>query len=170
MRPWLLLDVDGPLNPYAAPWFRLREPADGFAFHHLTIEPGRSYRVALNPEHGRWLREVASVVDLAWATTWRDAANRLIAPVLGLPQDLPFVPLLGPFVGSPDYGWKTDQVSDWVGNRPFVWLDDEITELTQARLAETAGAGRHLARPVAPDVGLTREDIAAVADFAGSRT
>ncbi len=154
MRPWLLLDVDGPLNPYAAPWFRSSRPAEGFTFHDLTIEPGRSYRVALNSEHGRWLRDAAAVADLAWATTWQEAANRLIAPALGLPQDLPVVRLLGPFVGSPDYGWKTDQVARWVGDRPFVWLDDEITERTRARLAATGGVGPHLARHVAPDVGL----------------
>jgi len=169
MRPWLLLDVDGPLNPYAAPWFRLGRPSAGYAFHHLTLGVGRSYRVALNPTHGAWLRDLSTAVDLAWATTWRDEANRLIAPVLGLPTDLPVIPLGVPSPGFPTYGWKTDQVAAWVGDRPFVWFDDEITDATRERLATTAGLGPHLARFVAPDVGLTPPDIEAVRGFAATR-
>jgi hypothetical protein len=165
-RPLLLLDVDGPLNPYAAPWFRTREPSAGYTFHLLTLSRGRSYWVALNPTHGRWLRELAQLCDLVWATTWRDDANRLISPILGLPSDLPVVPLTIPAAGFPAHGWKTDQVAEWVGSRPFAWLDDEITDATRERLAGTAGIGPHAARFVPPDVGLATADAAAVADFA----
>ncbi len=167
MRPLLLLDVDGPLNPYAAPWFRERRPPPGYEMRYLTLRTGHSYWVALNPWHGERLRGLAARYDLAWASTWQQEANRLIAPVLGLPGDLPVVPLAVPRLPLPVWGWKTDQVAAWAGSRPFVWLDDEITTATRDRLAATP-VGRHLARPVAADIGLTEADFAAVADFAAT--
>ncbi len=80
VRPLLLLDVDGPLNPYAAPWFRERRPEGGYEMRYLTLGSGRSYWVALNRWHGERLSELAEVCDLAWASTWQEDANRLIAP------------------------------------------------------------------------------------------
>ena len=165
MRPLLLLDVDGPLNPYAAPWFRERLPVGGYEMRLLTLSTGRSYWVALNAGHGERLRRLAERYDLAWASTWQEDANRLIAPLLGLPGDLPVVPLVVPALPLPAWGWKTDQVAAWTGTRPFVWLDDEITGATCDRLA-AAPLGRHLARTVRPDVGLTEADFDAVAEFA----
>jgi hypothetical protein len=163
----LLLDVDGPLNPYAAPWFRERRPEGGYEMRYLTLGNGRSYWVALNRWHGERLNELAEVCDLAWATTWQEDANRLISPVLGLPSNLPVVPLAVPTLPLPVWGWKTDQVASWAGPRPFAWLDDEITDATCARL-DAASPGRHLARSVSPEVGLTEADFAAVAGFAAS--
>lgn len=166
MRPWLLLDVDGPLNPYAAPWFRERIPSEGYRFHALTPRSGHTYRVALNPEHGRRLRLLARLCDLAWATTWQDDANRLIAPLIGLPGDLPVVPLALPTAPFPAWGWKTEQVAEWVGARPFVWLDDEITAQTRDWLETAPRLGPHLDRYVPPEVGLTDADFDAVEAFA----
>ncbi len=168
MRPLLLLDVDGPLNPFRAPWFGQRRPHDGYEFHVLTPAGGRSYWVALNAEHGEHLRALAARYDLAWATTWRDDANRLIAPLLGLPGDLPVVPLTLPTMLIPGWGWKTEQIASWVGPRPFVWLDDEITGETQGWLDHANGLGPHLARCVPAEVGLTRTDFEAVGAFAGA--
>ena len=50
--PLLLLDVDGVLNPYAAPW----------------------------------LAELAARFRIVWATAWQAEANRLLAPLLALPE------------------------------------------------------------------------------------
>ncbi|MBK5249926.1 MAG: hypothetical protein JJE50_10950 [Actinomycetales bacterium] len=169
MRPWLLLDVDGPLNPYAAPWFRQGVPPKGYAFHALTLRNGRTYRVALNPEHGHRLRLLAGLCDLAWATTWLEDANRLVAPLIGLPDDLPVVPLAPPAVPFPAWGWKTGQVAEWVGSRPFVWLDDEITQQTRDWLDALPRLGPHLDRHVPPQVGLTDADFDAVEAFARAR-
>ncbi|MFF6952818.1 hypothetical protein ACFZAD_29690 [Streptomyces iakyrus] len=61
-RPILFLDVDGPLNPYAAQperrpdgYTTLRVPLEGSAAeeHRALSSRRRTLRVWLNPEHGR---------------------------------------------------------------------------------------------------------------------
>lgn len=88
-RPLLLLDVDGPLNPYAARWFTTRVARDGYVFHDVGPVGGfATLRVALHPQHGRWLRELAAADDgfdlvwaawaasLGWAHIWRCGSSR----------------------------------------------------------------------------------------------
>lgn len=64
-RPLLLLDVDGPLNP-----FRATKP-EGYTAHRLPTA-GSSFQVWLNPGHGRMLLDFADRhgVELVWCTTW----------------------------------------------------------------------------------------------------
>jgi hypothetical protein len=112
-RPLLLVDVDGVLNP----WFAPRCP-DGF--REYSFFPGE--RVLLSEGHGALLRELASSFELVWATAWEHKANRLICPVIALPE-LPVIefPLTGP-----DYRFrKLPAVIDSVGDRPCAWVDDE---------------------------------------------
>ncbi|MFN8099419.1 MAG: HAD domain-containing protein [Dermatophilaceae bacterium] len=165
MRPLLLMDVDGPLNPYGAGWFRGR-PQHGYVIHELTPAGERTYRVALHPDHGEALRRVGSAYDLVWATTWQHEANRLISPILGLPDDLPVVPLRLPRHHIGRWCWKTDQIAEWVGDRPFAWFDDEINRATRDRLARMPGLGAHLALRIEPHVGLRSPDFASLQSFA----
>ncbi|MFE3504139.1 hypothetical protein [Kitasatospora sp. NPDC059160] len=134
--PLLLIDVDGPLNPYAAPDSRCPE---GYGTHRLLpeswvarhapqpreqVEP---LRVWLNPAHGPELLSLP--YELVWATTWMDEANTFIGPRLGLPE-LPYVrwtDLFGEGGEDPDgLHWKTRDLVAWAAGRPFVWLDDEL--------------------------------------------
>jgi HAD domain in Swiss Army Knife RNA repair proteins len=159
------MDVDGPLNPYGAPWFVQQTPASGYAFHEVTPSDGITYRVALNPEHGRELQRLAGCFELAWASTWREDANRLISPLLGLPTDLPVVPLMQPRFHDVLRSWKAEQIANWVGSRPFVWFDDEINLATRRWLDAQETLGRHLAHHVQPDVGLMASDFHAFRVF-----
>lgn len=115
-RPLLFLDVDGPLNPYAAKRERrpegyttLRGPRGGGAPEENSerLFRRRPLRVWLSPEHGRDLLRLD--YELCLATTWMADANRWIAPVLGLPE-LSFVDFGdGLFRERPDgVHWKTD--------------------------------------------------------------
>lgn len=165
MRPILLMDVDGPLNPFQARWFR-HSPRHGYAVYQLTPAGGMTYRVVLNPAHGRDLDELSNAFDLAWATTWQHDANRLISPLLGLPDDLPVVPLRMPAHHVGRWCWKTDQIADWVGDRPFAWFDDEINRATRDRLAYAPGMGEHLALRIEPHIGLRPTDIERLRVFA----
>lgn len=88
MRPVLLVDVDGPLNPYAAKPHRRPE---GYQTHRLLTprweaaerrrltewglpnKPVKPLRVWLSPDHGPALE--ALPFDLVWATTWEEEAN-----------------------------------------------------------------------------------------------
>ncbi len=112
-RPLLLVDVDGVLNPWHAP-----ECPDGF--REYSFFPGE--RVLLSAGHGDLLRSLASSFELVWATAWEHKANRLICPVIALPE-LPVIefPLTGP-----DYLFrKLPAVVGSVGDRACAWIDDE---------------------------------------------
>ncbi|MER6469939.1 HAD domain-containing protein [Streptomyces collinus] len=128
----LFLDVDGPLLPFGAadrayPVYDrdlAGAPDPGPAEHPLL------HRV--DPALGR--RLMALGCELVWATTWMDDANASLAPWLGLP------PL--PVVEWPDEDeppdllhWKTRPLVAWAAGRPFVWIDDELTEADRAWVA-----------------------------------
>jgi hypothetical protein len=116
VRPVLLLDVDGVLNPYAA-----STCPDGYEEHDLFAgeEP-----VRLCSEHGAWLRELALRFDLAWASGWGGPlANRLLAPLLGIPA-LPAVPL--PSAPFPPQE-KVPAIARYCASRPAAWFDDQLT-------------------------------------------
>jgi hypothetical protein len=166
VRPMLLMDIDGPLNPYAAPWFVRREPAPGYTFHELTPAGGFTYRVALNRAHGHELERLADHFDLVWATTWLHDANRLISPLLGLPTDIPVVPLRQPLFHNAARSWKAEPIADWVGERTFAWFDDEINEATREWLHAQARLNTHLAHRVEPHLGLMPADFGALLSFA----
>ncbi len=152
-RPVLLLDLDGVLNPFAA-----QRCPDGYAEHEFF--PGESparYRRA----DGSWIRDLASVGDVWWATGWGADANRLYAPMLGI-QPLPVVRF--PPVPFPPEA-KIPAIAAAVGDRPVAWIDDCHT-----------AAGRHWAAgraaptllvPVDPAVGWTRADVERVIAWAG---
>lgn len=127
MKPLLLVDVDGPLNPYAA--LMLPGTPDGY-LTCLTRPAGWDHGpplpVLLNPAHGRALLGLAGRYELVWATTWRDEANVWIGPRLGLPR-LPYVDWPSMCGRAPaGTSWKTPHVVAYAAGRPFAWVDDEI--------------------------------------------
>ncbi|MEX0171422.1 hypothetical protein [Streptomyces sp. LMG1-1-1.1] len=174
-RPLLFLDVDGPLNPYAAKperrpegYATLRVPRVGGADEEGRglLSRRRHLRVWLNPEHGQCLLRLG--FELCWATTWMDDANRWIAPVLGLPE-LPVVDFGDALLQERPDGvhWKTGPLVDYANGRPFAWVDDEQSELDQAYVtAHHRGAG--LLHHVNPRFGLRESDFRTLADFARS--
>ncbi|MER5891138.1 hypothetical protein ABT160_45630 [Streptomyces sp. NPDC001941] len=171
--PLLLLDVDGPLNPYRAWLPRLR----GYTAHrmHPTVwlarqRPGsrrhrRGLRVVLHPGHGRQLTDLP--FQLAWATTWMHQANSLISPAIGLPPDLPVIEWPELFARDPDgLYWKTRPLLRWAAGRPFAWVDDMITARDVA-YAERHDAPALLLR-IHPRRGLREADFARLRAWAGS--
>ncbi|MET8856527.1 HAD domain-containing protein [Streptomyces sp. NPDC004579] len=159
-RPLLFLDVDGPLNPYAAQ--KERRPA-GYTTILVALRPGRPLRVWLHPGHGRAL--LALGYDLCWATTWMDAANRWIAPVIGLPE-LPWVDFTGAlFTERPDgVHWKTERIVSHAEGRPFAWVDDEQSPPDEHFVSAHHPAPA-LLRHVNPRVGLSEPDFEALREF-----
>ncbi|MFJ9774092.1 hypothetical protein ACIRVF_23100 [Kitasatospora sp. NPDC101157] len=171
-QPLLLLDVDGPLNPYAAP--RLRRPA-GYRSHELMPTwwaerqarraegEAKPLRVWLNPAHGAEL--LALPYELVWATGWMEEANTHIGPNLGLPE-LPYIRWTEMFGEDPDgLHWKTRDVVAWAEGRPFVWVDDELGP-QDAEWIGTNHPGPALVLHVNPRNGLRAEDFATLRDWA----
>ncbi|MER6134188.1 HAD domain-containing protein [Streptomyces sp. BV286] len=173
-RPLLYLDVDGPLNPYAAKPHRRPE---GYVTHRMKPEgwiaqhPGtprghvKPLRVWLNPEHGSRLRELGEEYDLVWATTWGAEANTYIGPVIGLPP-LPVVEWPTTHETHPDGTfWKTRHLVAHADGRPFAWIDDDLDDTDRAFVA-SHHAGPALLHHVDARVGLRDTDFAVLGSFA----
>ncbi|MGV9264965.1 HAD domain-containing protein [Kitasatospora sp. NPDC003701] len=157
-RPLLFLDVDGPLIPFGAAsyptWPTVSEPPDA------DVNPLLS---RIDPEHGR--RLAALPCEVVWATTWMADANECIAPRIGLPQ-LPVVVWPEPSdLDDQDersgLHWKTRALVEWAAGRPFVWVDDEVTDIDRAWVA-AHHRGPALLHRVDPRRGLTDGDCAAI--------
>ncbi|MFF7182445.1 HAD domain-containing protein [Streptomyces sp. NPDC008121] len=166
-KPLLLIDVDGPLNPYAAQ--RERRPA-GYTTHRMSPTGwtgAKPLRVWLNPAHGGELLALAEAYELVWATTWKGEANDWIGPHLGLPE-LPFIdwPQMH---GRAPYGtfWKTQYILEYAAGRPFAWIDDDIASHDRAYVEQNHLAAALLLH-VDERIGLTRPDFDALAEWAAA--
>ncbi|MGX1808462.1 HAD domain-containing protein [Nocardia sp. NPDC055321] len=148
--PLLFLDVDGPLLPFGAP-----ESPTG------TSQPATSPTLLdrLDPELGPRLS--ALPCELVWATTWVHEANEALAPLLGLPA-LPVVEWPDDTDHRVDdwFGlhWKTRSLLTYARDRPFIWIDDELTEQDIDYVTRNHPAPALLHR-VDPRVGLRPADF-----------
>ncbi|MEJ7648653.1 MAG: hypothetical protein WKF57_06300 [Nakamurella sp.] len=168
-KPALLIDVDGPLNPFrATPTLR---PA-GYRTHRYRANEAITYRVWLNPAHGPALAALSEQFELMWATTWQQEANTWIGPKIGLPQ-LPVI-TFGAEPARPvpalddgrDIHRKSETIAAAMSGRRFVWIDDEITDVDADYLSRRHYPSFSLYR-IDPAVGLLDADFAAIGDLAG---
>ncbi|MFI9386877.1 hypothetical protein [Kutzneria sp. NPDC052558] len=164
-RPVLLLDVDGPLNPYMAKAHRRpagystyrTKPRSWIAANpHRPAAFVRPLRVWLNVDHGA--RLLSLPYDLVWATTWKDEANEWIGPPLHLPE-LPWLDWPREHEVDPaGIHWKTRHIVDWADGRPFAWVDDELGPADRAFVA-AHHPGPALLHWVDPRLGLRDDDF-----------
>ena len=153
MRPIVLLDLDGVLNPFAAP-----ACPDGYREHDFFEgeQPDR-YCVA----HGRWIEDLAAVAGVWWATGWGPHANERYLPMLGV-RPLPVVHFPAPVPFDPEL--KVPAVDAAVGDRPVAWLDDNHTPA--GRTWAAARAAPTVLVDIDPAIGWTRGDVDRVLDWA----
>lgn len=168
MKPLLLIDVDGPLNPYLA----LSEPGtpDGYVRYRMRPSAWTEVQplpVLLNPGHGGELLALTDRYELVWATTWKGDANEWIGPRLGLPE-LPYIdwPQMH---GKAPRGtfWKTRYILEYAAGPPFAWIDDDIALYDHEWVEQRHLAAALLLR-IDPGTGLTRPDFDALADWAAA--
>jgi hypothetical protein len=69
------------------------------------------------------LNHLAIWFDLVWATTWEQDAVEILAPALSLPLDMPVIEFTSE---SSNRTWKLTDIEEFVGDRPFAWIDDDI--------------------------------------------
>lgn len=157
-RPLLFLDVDGPLNPYAAKPSRRPEGYQTYRFFAGTSDWGkRGLRVWLNPAHGPQLLDLP--FDLVWGTTWESLANEHIGPAIGLPE-LPVV-----HFGFSESS-KIPALVRYADGRPFAWVDDDI-DLTDRVYAKRFSGAPFLLHYVNERRGLDAEDFRVLREWAG---
>lgn len=162
-RPILFLDVDGPLNPYAA-HSALRP--DGYVLHKIEpFEGTGEFDVWLNPAHGPMLLDLAEKAraELVWATTWGHQANEHIGHRIGLPE-LPVVE----FGRISAKTWKWRAVAKYAEDRPLAWLDDDFDTFSVPGRDDFNDERRGyptLLEPISPRLGITVLDLADVADW-----
>lgn len=154
MKPFLMIDVDGPLNPWAAT--NSKRPK---MYKRYRIGP---YAVWLARRHGQELNRLTDVFDLVWCTTWEHQANTDIGPKIGLP-DLPvieFTKHLPEQPPEPGLHWKTVVITAYAlaHKRAFVWVDDEVGVKDDLYFTQRCGAP-FLTKRIDPAVGLADSDF-----------
>jgi hypothetical protein len=178
-RPVWLLDVDGVLNAATGTPDETAWPA--WRTGRATAAGGR-WQITWAPPVIEAIRRIHDTgsVDVLWLTTWEDAANESLAPLLGLPE-LPVASRArGGDPGRAAHGftttraaarnrwWKLDvarRVLDPEPYRPLVWTDDDLSWEPDARAwAEQRPSPTLLVAP-ATDVGLTAEHLEAIEEF-----
>jgi hypothetical protein len=153
MKPLLLIDVDGPLNPDRTSSGRRK----GYTRHRMS-PTGWSGIVYLNHDHGARLAELP--YELVWCTTWEHEANEWIGPHIGLPK-LPVIEFDKTWhqPTRPDGTYfKTWDVVKYAAGRPFAWIDDEIHRIDVNYVANHH-TGPALLHRVSPRDGLLDRDF-----------
>jgi hypothetical protein len=143
--PIVLLDLDGVLNPFAAPVC-----PDGYR-EHVFFEGEQPARYC--PEHAGWIRDLAAAGELWWVTGWGEHANRRYLPMLGV-SALPVV-RLPPVPFTPEL--KVPAVAGVVGDRPAAWIDDNHTPAGRDWAARRDAPS--LLVSIDPALGCTRADV-----------
>lgn len=171
MKPILLLDVDGVLNPLDAEDLSLFDPLED------VVGAWATQAEVYHSKHNHVRLEVLQLrFDLVWCTGWEDRANDVVGPVHGLPKldvvrfdsmTLGGVHLPPTFSGQEwlesTSCWKLPWVASWLerhDNPPVAWVDDQIEQgdLEWANRRNVAGQPTFLVRPD-PTKGLTDEHV-----------
>lgn len=154
----ILLDVDGPLNPFNA-----KIVPEGYTAHRMHptgFEYGKGLRVLLNPLHGPQLTNIGA--EIIWATMWEDDANEWIGPHIGLPK-LPFIDWNDDCKWQPGgLHYKTRRIASWMNEfRPgvdFLWIDDECSKKDNEWLNGHIEGKSSILR-ISPKKGITEDDL-----------
>ncbi|MFE0331709.1 HAD domain-containing protein [Streptomyces sp. NPDC058960] len=162
-RPILFLDVDGPLIPFGSSSGRMEAPASDSL---MSFDQGNPLLERLDPGLGP--RLMALDCQLVWASTWMEDANEAIAPRLGLPG-LPVVEWPDAYADDSPRAlhWKTRHLVEWANRRPFIWVDDEISDMDRLWVAGQH-PGPSLLRRVDSTKGLEDADFSVLADWLGA--
>lgn len=152
-RTPLLLDVDGVVNCLAVGSF---DQADRGLTAHEAIGPdGRAYEILIDPATPDRIARLAEAFEIVWCTTWQQAANAEIAPLIHLPSDREVIWLPTDWADVPLHvSRKTFHLLRWANENHvsrLAWIDDEIAPRDKAALTEPDNSCRQSAGLTALD-------------------
>ncbi len=127
-KPLLFLDVDGVISLFGFPTTpgRGAEGAPG-AFHFVD---GIAH--CIGNECGARIARLVESYELVWATGWEEKANDYLPHILQMPDlVLPVITFDGRAVFGSAH-WKIDAIDEYAGDRPAVWVDDNLNEECEA--------------------------------------
>jgi hypothetical protein len=155
--PILFVDVDGVISLF------------GFA-PDVGQLPGPLHWIdgvahCIPAEVGQRLVRLADAFELVWATGWEERANEHLPHLLQLPfRELPVLTFDGRAVFGSAH-WKVDAISDYAGNRPAAWIDDNLNET--CHMWAKLRAAPTLLVETNPSEGLTDAHVDALLEWAG---
>lgn len=173
--PLLFLDVDGVLNAFGA-WPDIdRDPRTGLPGYspRFRVASADGYMLVLNEDHRKWLAELEGLFEIVWTTMWRDRAPARFAQELGIGTTWPWLDFerhathtISFRTGAGVGGYKFPGVVATAGDRPAVWIDDDLDaahfDWAQERSAQ--GIPTLLVQPN-PAEGWTRQQYEEVLAF-----
>jgi protein tyrosine phosphatase (PTP) superfamily phosphohydrolase (DUF442 family) len=181
-KPLFLLDIYGVLNLMDAwevvgkTWWdtkgRMRQHKVAPA--HLREVVVEGYRLLLHPAHLDMVTEIETVFEPVWATMWQDKAWRA-GLELGFGVDWDYIDFdsyrvsrpYGQMTGNGIGNIKNPGIIDILGDRPGVWVDDDMTPAQQAwaQARTEAGIPTLFIQPD-PEFGMTHDHFEQIMAFA----
>lgn len=188
-KPLLLLDIDGVLNLFPrAMSVKQRVKGDPYPeirdheVHvvRLSDEQEHPYRLRIATDVAVLIEQLVEHFDIRWYTMWNEAANRVFAPLAGIPEfpvfECDWVEGRKTYWASDAPEWmdkhvwiaKTPLIEGHVGQRPFLWIDDDSEVVDTMYLEAHANVGPFQIITVAPHSGLTQAVVDEAIDWARS--
>jgi hypothetical protein len=163
----VLIDIDGVLNA-----FRFRRSNDNQLVYKQKRVNG--YQITYRTEWVEWVEAIVAAADTIWATMWQEDALFHFAPKTKIGRGIElYIDFHAHYqeasslrTGRSVGEYKHPGVLATVGDRPFIWIDDDISERQHAWALERAALGipTLLIQPD-PAVGITEEHVAQVHEF-----
>lgn len=155
-KPLLLLDVDGVLLPFG-------EIGSSAWYYRTDDHP--VHRIA-SPIRAR-LDQLLERFDVHWCTGWEHEANAVLGRLNELPA-LPVVPLVRLTLRDPH--WKLGAIINYVEDRPFAFIDDDIGPEAIAWAEKRNETIPTLFVPTRCAVGMEDKSVEALMEWADSLT
>jgi hypothetical protein len=106
---------------------------------------------------GPRIERLSKSYEIVWATGWEEKANEYLPYILDLPaRELPCLLFQGQAVFGSAH-WKLDAISDYAGERPAAWIDDNIDDA--CRYWATARDAPTLLVETKSAIGITEEHV-----------